>query len=126
MTILMLAPTGNMSFGSAPSGATYVANSYGLIQITNNSAADQAYLQSAGCFVLTPFGGAGSFGFTTLANLYAADTGTIFQGWTGYPQYSAAQVFSDGANTGVWAKTGTGSGSGNWTQVSTVTFANVA
>ena len=106
MTILMLAPAGNMSFGSAPSGATYVSNAQGLINAS--TAADEAYLQSAGCFVLTPFGGAGTFGFTTLAALYAADTGAIFPGWTGYPQYTAASVFSDGGNTGTWAKTTTG------------------
>jgi len=119
--ILMLAPAPGMSFGAQPSGATYVSDQYGLIQILNDSTADQASLAAAGCFTLTPFGGWGNFGFQTLANLYGADTGAIIPGRTGFPQYTVCTVFNDSMNTGTWCKTGTGNGSGNWTQVALAT-----
>lgn len=129
--ILMLAPGGNMTFGSMPSGATYFSDQYSLIKITNNSTADEAALQAAGCFVLSPFGGWGSFGspgFSLLSDLYSADSGALFVGITGFPQYTVAAVFNDGtpANDGTWVKTGTGHGSGNWTQISTSTAVSAA
>jgi lysophospholipase L1-like esterase len=55
MTIFVLAPGPNMVFGGAPSGAVYQSNPYNLIAITNNSAADQSFLITAGCAPLTPF-----------------------------------------------------------------------
>ncbi len=55
-------------------------------------------------------GGGGIVGATTLANLYSEDTAAH------YAQWSVAYVFTDGANTGTWLKTGSGNGSGNWTQ----------
>jgi hypothetical protein len=55
MTIFVLAPGPNMVFGGAPSGAIYQSNPYNLIAITNNSAADQSFLITAGCAPLTPF-----------------------------------------------------------------------
>ena len=65
--------------------------------------------------------GGGVVGATTLASLYTQDTSAH------YAQYSVAQIFSDatGANNGFWLKTGTGNGSGNWTQQSTITLASV-
>ena len=127
--ILMLAPKGGMSFGSAPSGSTYVADAYAVVHITNNSAADQTYLANAGCYTLTPFGGWGAAAFNTLAALYAADldTGLILPGQVGFPQYMMASVYADptSGNNGTWAKTGTGNGSGNWTQISTQTLAQL-
>jgi|SRR5271170_6333294 len=52
--IFMLAPEPDISFGTAPSGSTYVSNQYGLIIITNGSVLDQAALISAGCVTLYP------------------------------------------------------------------------
>ena len=52
--IFMLAPQADISFGTAPSGSTYVSNQYGLIVITNGSVLDQAALISAGCVTLYP------------------------------------------------------------------------
>jgi hypothetical protein len=52
--IILLAPAANMSFGGAPSGASYLSDSNGLIVITNGSAADQASLIAAGCTTLYP------------------------------------------------------------------------
>lgn len=124
--ILMLAPAPNMPFGAAPSGASYVSDAFKFIKIMNDSTADQTYLQSAGCFTLSPFGGWWSFTFNTLAELYAADTGALYPGITGFPQYSPGQVLDDSGNTGLWYKSGTGHGSGNWTQVSTRTLADAA
>ncbi len=127
--ILMLAPGPNMAFGSMPSGATYVSDQNALIRIGNDSAADQVALQGVGCFTLSPFGGWGSFGFATLANLYSADTASnlVLPGVTGFPRFTIATVFSDAtsASDGTWLKTGTGNGSGAWTQVSTLTLAAV-
>ncbi|CAN5578635.1 hypothetical protein BH10PSE14_BH10PSE14_06880 [soil metagenome] len=120
--ILMLAPAPSMTFGAAPSGAAYVADGFSLIKITNDSAADQTFLQGAGCYTLSPFGGWGTFGFTLLADLYSADHGALVPGITGFPRYVTVNVFSDSGNTGTWVKTGTGNGSGNWTQVSTQTL----
>lgn len=125
--ILMLAPSSNMMFGLMPSGLTYVSDQYGLVKIPNDSVADQTALMDAGCFTLTPFGGWGTFGFNLLSDLYAADTGAILPGITGYPQHTIANVFSDptSSNIGAWAKTGAGSGAGNWTQISTLTLAGL-
>lgn len=66
--------------------------------------------------------GGGVVGATTLASLYTQDTSAH------YAQYSVAQIFSDAtaANNGFWLKTGTGNGSGNWTQQSTITLASVS
>lgn len=52
--IFMLAPAPNMVFGGAPSGNIYESNQYALIYV--NSAADQVFLEGAGCQPLTPFG----------------------------------------------------------------------
>ncbi len=69
----------------------------------------------------TPGIGSGIVGAQTLAALYSQDTTNH------YAQYTSANVYSDGtpANDGTWLKTGTGNGSGNWTQVSTETLASV-
>ena len=62
--------------------------------------------------------GAGLVGASTLASLYTQD------GAAHYSQYSIAQIFSDftPANDGFWLKTGTGNGSGNWTQQSSISL----
>jgi hypothetical protein len=52
--IILRAPAPNMSFGGAPSGASYVSDQNALIVITNGSAADQAALVAAGCTTLYP------------------------------------------------------------------------
>lgn len=117
--ILMQAPGPNLTFGAMPSGATYVSDQYGLVRLVNDSAADQSALIGLGCFTLSPFGGWGTYGFGALADLYAADTGSLFYGITGFPRWTIAQVFSDptSSNDGAWSKTGTGNGSGAWTKV---------
>ena len=115
--ILMMAPGPNMAFRNAPSGTVYVSDARSVIAVANNSVADQAFFLANGCYLLTAFGGWGNFGFTTLANLYAADTGSLIPGITGYPQFTIATVFNDSGNSGFWYKTGTGNGSGSWTQV---------
>jgi hypothetical protein len=126
--ILMVAPAPFMAFGGLPSGSLYVSDQYSLIRITNDSAADQLALQDAGCFTLSPFGGWGNFGFLTLADLYAADTGSILPNIAGFPQYTVVTIFSDptSGDDGTWTKTGSGAGSGNWTQVSTSTLASLS
>jgi len=126
--ILMIAPASGMTFGAMPSGASYVSDPFALVRIFNDSSADQTALEGAGCFTLTPFGNWGNAGFVTLADLYAADTGSILPGITGYPIHTVATVFTDPtlANCGTWAKTTTGNGSGAWTQVSTETLASIA
>lgn len=122
--ILMLAPGPNMAFGAMPSGASYVSDDHALIQITNNSAADQLALQEAGCFTLTPCGGWGTFSFNLLTDLYAADStsGLVQPGQVGFPQYVTCQVMADPvlANNGTWYKSGTGNGSGNWTYIAVI------
>jgi len=125
--ILMLAPAPNMAFGAMPSGASYVSDPFALVKIANDSSADQVALLTAGCFTLTPFGGWGNFGFVTLADLYAADTGALLPGVTGFPQHTIASVFSDptASNDGSWTKTGTGTGAGNWTLVSNTSLADL-
>ena len=126
--ILMLAPAPYMAFGALPSGASYQANQYGLVMIINDSAADQSALVTAGCFTLSPFGGWGNFGFDTLADLYAADLGSILPFITGFPRWTVVTIFSDPvpANCGTWTKTGFGNGSGAWVQVSTQTLFSIA
>lgn len=128
--ILMLAPGPKMAFGAMPSGASYVSDQYGLIKIVNDSVADEAALQAAGCFVLSPFGGWGTFGFTLLSDLYAADAvaNLVLPGITGFPRHTIASIFNDGtpANDGTWVKTGTGNGSGNWTQYANVAISDLA
>ena len=121
--ILMLAPAGNMTFSGSPSGITYQTDCNRQVKVENNSAADQAFLQGLGCFTLNPFGGWGTFGFQTVAALYAADAGSLLPNVIGFPQYTVVSIFSDGTNTGTWAKTSAGTGAGNWTQVSNVTLA---
>lgn len=54
--IFLLAPAGGMEFFSMPSGATYVANQYGLVTITNGSVADELALINAGCSVADVLG----------------------------------------------------------------------
>lgn len=126
--ILMQAPGPKMNFGTAPSGAAYASDRNGLVLIVNNSTADQLALIAAGCATLTPFGGWGNFGFTTLSSLYAADAAAnlVLPGVTGFPEYTVATIFNDAGNTGTWSKTGTGAGSGNWTQQSTQTLASIS
>jgi hypothetical protein len=116
-----------MTFGAMPSGATYVSDAYGLVKVVNDSSADQAALQNAGCYLLTPFGGWGTMGFNYLVDLYAADTGSILPGITGYPQHTIAAIFNDASTiNGTWVKTGSGNGSGNWTKFSSTTLASLA
>jgi hypothetical protein len=69
----------------------------------------------------TPGLGTGIVGAQTLSALYSQDTTNH------YAQYTTANVYSDGTptNDGTWLKTGTGNGSGNWTQVSTQTLSSV-
>jgi hypothetical protein len=126
--ILMQAPAPNLTFGAMPSGATYVSDQCGLVKILNNSGADQVALQNAGCFTLSPFGGWGTFGFNLLSDLYAADLGSILPGIVGFPRHTIASVFNDAtpSNNGTWAKTATGNGSGNWSQISTISLASLA
>jgi hypothetical protein len=126
--ILMLAPGPNMSLGAMPSGANFVSDYLGLVKITNDSAADQAGLAAIGCATLSPFGNWGTFGFDTLADLYAADMATnlVLPGVVGFPQFTLATVFDDDDDTGTWLKTNTGHGAGNWTQVSTETAITAA
>lgn len=228
MNIYLLAPAGNMTFASLPSGSTYVSNEFGIIIITNGSIADQVALVNTGCVTLNPVPGGGAtaqngtaytlaptdngsiveftstsaitvtlpnsipggfralllqyatgavsvsagagatmtspngifttagqwymidarvvgqngsntaaqwnvivsptpgvgtgiVGATTLAALYSQDTTNH------YAQYTTANVYQDStsSNNGTWLKTGTGNGSGNWTQVSTQTLASV-
>jgi hypothetical protein len=69
--IFMLAPEPDISFGTAPSGSTYVSNQYGLIIITNGSVLDQAALISAGCVTLYP----ATLSPFTVSTLPAASTG---------------------------------------------------
>lgn len=52
--IYLLAPAAFMSFGGAPSGASYVSDQNSLVVIVNGSAADQAALIAAGCTTLYP------------------------------------------------------------------------
>jgi hypothetical protein len=52
--IYLLAPAPFMSFGGAPSGASYVSDQNSLIVIVNGSTADQAELIAAGCTTLYP------------------------------------------------------------------------
>jgi len=128
--ILMIAPGPLMVFAGAPSGSLYVSDQNSLIKIASDSAADQAALQEAGCFTASPFGGWGNFGFTTLADLYAADAAAnlVLPGVTGFPRYTTATIAADptGGNDGSWIKSGAGAGSGNWTQSSTTTLASVS
>lgn len=126
--ILMQAPGAGLVFSGTPSSSVYVSDPNSLIYINNNSVADQTYLMGRGCFTLSPFGGWGTYGFTLLADLYAADAASnlVLTGVTGFPLYTVASVFKDGGNSGFWNKTGTGSGAGNWSQVSTGTPASIA
>lgn len=120
--ILMLAPLGaaNMSFGVAPSGATYTSNQQGIILVANNSTADQTALQALGCSTLTSLGPWGCLGFDTLADLYSYDVAGNAPRWT------VATVFADtGTRDGTYHKTGTGTGSGNWTQADMLTLAGL-
>lgn len=57
--IMVLAPggAGNLTMAGAPSGSTYVSDQYGVIRITNDSAADQAALLAAGCTPLSTTAG---------------------------------------------------------------------
>jgi len=122
--ILMIAPAAGMSFGAMPSGATYVSNQYALIFISNNSAADQAALAAAGCYTLSPFGGWGTYGFPSLASLYAADLANnlVMTGQVGFPEYTMAVVYNDATpgNNGTWNKTASGNGTGNWTYLAQI------
>ena len=120
--ILMQAPVKGATFTGMPSGSTYVADSNGLIYITNNSVADQSALTALGCFTVSPFGTWGTFSFNLLSDLYSADLATnlVLPGTTGFPAHTTCQVMNDPttANNGTWYKTGTGNGSGNWTYTS--------
>jgi hypothetical protein len=108
----------------------------GGVAVTPNVAATPGPYCSLFCIVIANAGGAsaqwdvicepsqtggGVVGAATLASLYSQD------GTAHYAQYSIAQVFSDSTagNNGFWLKTGTGNGSGNWTQQSTITLASL-
>lgn len=114
--ILMQAPAAGMSFGAAPSGASYVSDQFALVKITNDSVSDQVFLQGAGCYTLSPFGSWGTFTFDLLADLYAADTasGLVLPGVTGFPAHATCAIQADGDNNGLWYKTGDGAGDTNW------------
>lgn len=118
--ILMQAPGPDLMFSGMPTGSTYVSDQNSLIAIVNNSTADQAALQAAGCSLLSPFGGWGTFSFNLLTDLYAADTASnlVLTGKIGFPAHTTCQVMNDPttSNNGTWYKTGTGNGAGNWTQ----------
>ena len=122
--ILMQAPGPNLTFGGMPSGSTYVSSQYSLIYITNSSVADQTALAAAGCYTLSPFGGWGTYGFPTLAALYATDsvTNLFAVGQVGFPEYTMAVVYADpvAANNGTWSKTATGAGTGNWSYINAI------
>jgi hypothetical protein len=126
--ILMQAPGPGMSFGPMPSGVSYTSDTYGQIKITNNSTADQAALAAIGCYTLSSFGSWGNFGFSLLSDLYTADAASnlVLTGVTGFPNHTIVTITNDGGNTGTWQKTGTGVGSGNWTQISTLTLASIS
>lgn len=128
--ILMQAPAANMNFGAAPSGAAYVSDQFGLVKIVNDNGNDQTFLINAGCYTLSPFGGWGSFTFNLLADVYAADSsvGLVLPGLTGFPPHTTVTVQADGLNNGLWYKTGSGHGSGNWsmTNASLAPDANAA
>lgn len=125
--ILMQAPGPKMNFGSQPSGANYISDNRGLIYIVNNSVADQLSLESIGCATLAAFWW-GNAGFTTLTDLYNADTSTniFLPGLVGYPEHMVATVFNDAGNSGTWSKTASGAGAGNWTQQSPLTLASLS
>src|SRR5271155_762293 len=55
--IFLLAPGPGMTFVAMPSGATYVSDANGLVQITNGSVADELALIAGGCAVLAPNSG---------------------------------------------------------------------
>lgn len=117
--LYLLAPAANMSFASLPSGSSYVSDENALVVISNGSAADYAALAAAGCAPM--FAIAIGATFATLAGLYAADVSTP------YAQGAYALVFADATSTndGLWQKTGTGTGSGNWTQLSSYTVSTL-
>lgn len=117
--LYLLAPAANMSFASLPSGSSYVSDENGLVVVSNGSAADYAALAAAGCAPM--FAIAVGATQATLAGLYAADVTTP------YAQGAYALVFADGTGTndGLWQKTGTGNGSGNWTQIASYTVATL-
>lgn len=117
--LYLLAPSAGMSFASLPSGSTYVSDENALVLVSNGSAADYAALAAAGCAPMFAISVGATF--ATLAGLYAADVATP------YAQGTYALVFADGtsSNDGLWQKTGTGNGSGNWTQISSYTVASL-
>lgn len=117
--LYLLAPSAGMSFASLPSGSTYVSDENALVVVSNGSAADWAALAAAGCAPMLALGIGATF--STLAGLYAADVSTP------YAQGTYALVFADGtsANDGLWQKTGTGTGAGNWTQLASYTVASL-
>ena len=51
--ILMQAPLANLTLRGAPSGVVYTSDQNSIIRISNGSAADQTFLQSEGCAVLS-------------------------------------------------------------------------
>lgn len=109
--LLVLAPAGNTTFASLPSGSTYVSDPNGIIWITNGSVDDLIALITAGCLALAPLSSLAQF--QTLAALYAQDVAAA------YPMFTTAIVTDDGtaANDGYWQKTGAGTGVGNWVQL---------
>lgn len=125
--IFLLAPAANMTFASLPSGSTYLSDENGLIVITNGSVADENALVAAGCLVLNTLISSYPFGYSSLLALYSADTasqGTAYP----YPVGLTVEVYNDptSSNDGVWTKTGSGYGSGNWTQQSNLTMAQLS
>lgn len=119
--IIMLAPGSQpyMTFGGVPSGSTYTSDAYGLLFV--GGASDQIYLEGFSCKTLQPMGDWGSRGFGSLSDLYAADVSLQL------PQWTVASVFLDAtsSNNGTWYKSGSGFGSGNWTQGSSQTLATL-
>lgn len=122
--ILMLAPGPNMTFSARPSGSIYISDDDRLIRVLNNSQVDVDSLVESGVSTLLPFGPWGSRGFVTLADMYAYDNDPD----TTMTEYTVTSIFGDpvSTNNGTWTKTGNGSGTGNWTQVSQLTLERLA
>lgn len=116
---ILLAPAPGITFVAMPSGATYVADENALVKIANGSIADELALIAAGAVSLVPL----NLGATqqTLAGLFAQDASTPFA------QGTWALVYADAttANDGFWIKTGSATGSSNWTQQTSVTISTL-
>jgi hypothetical protein len=71
--------------------------------------------------IAAPIQSGGVVGAASLSSLYSQDTSAH------YAQYTVAQILADGTSTnnGLWLKAGSGNGSGNWTQESTLTLSGL-